>query len=338
MNLQKLMSVLLILSWGCQKNETIHTTGNYSNGFFILNEGTFNFGNATLSFYNNDADSLSEDVFKKENREPLGDVAQSLLKVRNMLLISVNNSQKIEVLDTATCKRLKTIYGFGSPRYIMDINDSIVLTTELYNKKIQVVNINQGKIIQSMDAFGWGEKMIKYGQKVMIQLKKHPTDADKRCGIAIYNIPTGQVNFMESSEEPLHVAACNQYLWMIQKKTDSSFVLSGLNMQDNSVSPQQVAFPKGDAPQCLTSNGQGNLYYLYKKQLYSLNTLVASAQVVKLQDLSGLENIYQLQFYQNKFFVFDAGNYISKGKINMYDVTGNYIKTIQTGIIPNAVL
>ena len=61
-------------------------------GVFVLNEGTYTFANASLSFYDPEADTSANQLFYKVNGAPIGDVAQSLALINDQLYIVVNNS------------------------------------------------------------------------------------------------------------------------------------------------------------------------------------------------------------------------------------------------------
>src|SRR5687768_17364874 len=73
--------------------------GEYEKGVIILNEGNFQKGNSSVSFYNRDSKTVTHDIFTLVNARPLGDVAQSIAAHKDRAYMVVNNGNKIEVVD-----------------------------------------------------------------------------------------------------------------------------------------------------------------------------------------------------------------------------------------------
>ena len=80
-------------------------------GIFILNQGTNNQNNASLSVYNLESGSLSTVSLPEDG--PLGDLGQDMLIYGSKLYISMSNSSNIRVLDVATQKEIKKIAMFN---------------------------------------------------------------------------------------------------------------------------------------------------------------------------------------------------------------------------------
>ena len=68
-------------------------------GLFICNEGNFQYGNATLSYYDPATKSVQNEVFYRSNAMKLGDVAQSMVVRDGIGWIVVNNSHVIFAID-----------------------------------------------------------------------------------------------------------------------------------------------------------------------------------------------------------------------------------------------
>lgn len=109
-------------------------------GLFILNEGNFQYGNATLSFYNPNTGEAFNEVFFRANGMKLGDVAQSMAMHDGRGWIVVNNSHVIFAIDPDTFKETGRIENLTSPRYIHFVNDEKAYVTQIWDNRIAVVN------------------------------------------------------------------------------------------------------------------------------------------------------------------------------------------------------
>ncbi len=112
-------------------------------GVYILNEGGFGQGNATLSYYDIDSGRVTNDVFGLVNGRPLGDVGNGILVRDSLAFIIVNNSHRIEIIRTADHSTAGAIdLGAGaSPRTMAFVNDSIALVTLLYSDAVVPLNV-----------------------------------------------------------------------------------------------------------------------------------------------------------------------------------------------------
>ena len=132
----------------------------FQKGVFIINEGNFQQGNASLDFYNPEGDSVIKNVFSTENERPLGDLLQSMAIHNEKAYLVVNNSQKIEVLDVDTLSSQQTITGFTSPRYFLAVDDNDAYVTDLFGNEISVVDLNTFAIKDKIALPGWTEAML----------------------------------------------------------------------------------------------------------------------------------------------------------------------------------
>ncbi|MVN91604.1 YncE family protein [Mucilaginibacter aquatilis] len=81
-------------------------------GFYLLNEGNLNMNKASLDYIDYTTGVYQKNVYSSANPEAgrgLGDVGNDMAIYGSKLFIVVNNSNKVEVLDARTRKRIKQI-------------------------------------------------------------------------------------------------------------------------------------------------------------------------------------------------------------------------------------
>lgn len=151
------------------ESENFQCTGS---GLFICNEGNFQYGNASLSFYDPANDIIENEVFFRANSMKLGDVAQSMTIYDNKGWIVVNNSHVIFAIDTDTFKEVGRIENLTSPRYIHFISPEKAYVTQLWDNRIFIVNPKRCEVTGYIEVGGMAhdsgstEQMVQFGRYV----------------------------------------------------------------------------------------------------------------------------------------------------------------------------
>ena len=124
-----------ILLTGCMKweygFEEEFNISDSTEGLFITNEGNFQYGNATLSYYDPTTKQIENEVFYRANGMKLGVVAQSMVIRDGIGWVVVNNSHVVFAIDIHTFKEVGRITNFTSPRYIHFISDEKAYVTDM---------------------------------------------------------------------------------------------------------------------------------------------------------------------------------------------------------------
>ncbi len=141
-NYKALIVVLCCCLASCKKdkpdaanNGVPGATGNV----YVVCEGNFGNGDATLYAYEPLNDSVYGDLYAIANGQQLGDVLQSMQHIGDKLFLCVNNSDKIVVLNAAD-RRLAGSISIPKPRYILPISATKAYVSALYNNKVYVIN------------------------------------------------------------------------------------------------------------------------------------------------------------------------------------------------------
>lgn len=141
----------------------------YLSQILVINEGAFGSSNGSIDFINPSTGERTADAFNKANNRPLGDVVQSAFKKGNLIYITVNNSQKVEVVHAASCKWYKTISGFISPRYFLPVSNSKAYVTDWGDNSVKIVSLGSYSITGSIPVNQNGpEQLIEAEGKIFV--------------------------------------------------------------------------------------------------------------------------------------------------------------------------
>jgi YVTN family beta-propeller protein len=163
---------IILFTTSCKKTETFEIDDiKDAKGFYIINEGSFSLGNASLSFYDFDKATVSNSLFEGINNRPLGDVFQNLKFNDGKGYLIVNNSKKIEVVDSASMKSIRTIEGFNSPRNIYFKNGKAYVT-DLYSNEITILDGNTLEKIGAIPVVGSTEDIVETNDKLIVAVNQ----------------------------------------------------------------------------------------------------------------------------------------------------------------------
>ena len=186
-------------------------------GLFICNEGNFQYGNATLSYYDPATKTVQNEVFYRANAMKLGDVCQSMIIRDGIGWVVVNNSHVIFAIDINTFKEVGRITNLTSPRYIHFLSDEKAYVTQIWDNRIFIVNPKRYEITGYIDIpnmtmeSGSTEQMVQLGKYLYVncwsyqnRILKIDTETDQVVDELVVGIqPTSLV------------MDCNNKLWTV---------------------------------------------------------------------------------------------------------------------------
>ncbi|HUW07704.1 MAG TPA: DUF5074 domain-containing protein [Williamwhitmania sp.] len=165
------LGVLAAFSFAsCQKDSSQSSVAYpFSNSIAIANEGAFGSSNATLSLYYPSGDNVVNEVFKKVNNRPLGDVFQSIGFAGDKAFLVLNGSNKIEIVNASSCKEVATIENISSPRYVTALSSSKAYVS-LWGDggHVAIIDVATNSISNTIKVGTGPEKMVIASQKLFV--------------------------------------------------------------------------------------------------------------------------------------------------------------------------
>lgn len=341
MNRNYLLYLILLVAFSACESQPIITPEypvilNPKGGLFILNEGNFQFGNATLDFYDFITQKLSSNAFETTNNRKLGDVLQSITHHGGKGYLVVNNSQKIEVINMNTLASEATITGFVSPRYMVVNGFQKAYVSEYYNGGIKVVDLNTNQIIHTIPLVGNCNELLIYNNKLYV------TVSNKKI---LYVINTQSDVVMDSINVAYGPSSLridkNNDLWVLSSGrtiTGGDFengALQKINMEaDTIVNMQYITRQSDHGPIKLRSNAKKDVLYWINKSIYKhpINENVVSSNP---WILSFNNNFWALNYdsLTDEVYVGDAIDFVQRSTVNRYDETATLRGTFKAGVI-----
>jgi hypothetical protein len=339
-NLIKLLIVIAIFS-GCKRDRI--PVPNITHAVippqkaFVVCEGNFGWGNGAVSMISLKDETVIEDNFKYVNNRNLGDVVQSITLINDKYFIVVNNSNKIEVVDTSNFKSVKTISGFQSPRYVLPLNENFAIVSDLYANKLYKIDVKNYSIVQEIAFRGWSEKMIRVDENIFVT---------NVYSSKLYVLNQSSLNVLDSIEVGTFANALivdkNKKLWILSRgsKIDSKpGKLFRYNPQDLK-KEFELTFNLQSEPKSLCTNLAKDSLWFIHKNVYgmSINDLQLPSLPIIVASQNQLLNGIGIEPNNSNIWISDAKDYQQKGHVFKYNSKAVLLKNYNVGIIPSEFL
>ena len=332
--IKTLLLLLLFTIFGCNKDKvgpqysdsTDKTEG--APGFWILNEGNWTWGNASISFYDTERKLMSNLVYKSRQNTPLGDVLQSMFFSGENRFLVLNNSHQVKMCSDEMVL-LNNFEGFNSPRYMEKLSDTEYLVTSINGKQIYKLNIHSGEVSTFIQVSDWTEKIIKYDQTFIVEHKSF-SDVKPEDQLILKCSSTGLVTDTLKIEVPhsdLTKISDTKFSFISQHNTETKLWIcdTAFDIQTFNV-PEKVTQLSYSA----------NQIYLAGQHLWSFNP--TTSEFKKMISLKN-KTIYGLSSSDDGYiYICDAKDYVSSGDFLIYSTeTNTLIDSVKTSIIPSEI-
>ncbi|MCF6172108.1 MAG: YncE family protein [Bacteroidales bacterium] len=342
----KLLALFLILTFAAcnkEKPQPEPLPGELGPGLFILNEGNFNSGNASLSYFETGTGKLTTQLFFKQNNAPLGDVAQSITLQGEKAYIVVNNSGLIYAIDRKTARFEGKLSNLVSPRHILFIDGQKAYVSDLNSSHLTVVDPVAFAILGKIELGRTSEEMLKIGDQVYV------------ANWSAYNqsVPNNKILVVDSKEDRLtdSITVGIEPNSMVVDKNGSLWVLcsGGFTNTENpslwQIDPterkvrQRLEFAKlNSSPTSLEVNGEGNRLYFINDAVYRMG--IADPGLPTAPFIQGFADLpYQLAVdpQSDDIYLTDALDYMRNGFVFHFDAEGQILDTVEAGVIPGGI-
>ena len=344
-----LVLMIAIAFGGCMKWDYIYTEdfNESDRGLFCLNEGNFQYGNATLSYYNPATKKVENEIFARANGMKLGDVCQSMTIRNGVGWVVVNNSHVVFAIDTNTFKEKGRITNLTSPRYIHFLSDEKAYITQIWDNRIFIVNPKRYEITGYIEVpnmtreSGSTEQMVQCGKYLYVscwsyqnRIIKIDTETDKVVDELVVGVqPTSLI------------MDCNNKLWTITDGGSNGSPygyeapsLCRININNDKFEiEKQFQFEIGDDPSDLQLNGSKDKIYWINNDVWEMDVEAEQLPARPFLPYNGTL-YYGLAIcpHTGDVYIADAIDYVQQGMVYRYSKEREPIDSFYVGITPSA--
>jgi hypothetical protein len=330
-----LFSAVLVSCDKCKTEEP--TVADYSQGAFIVNEGSFGNLNGSITWTLNNV--LVLNPFAEANGTALGDVISDFDVVNGKFYAVSNSTAKVIVMNATTFKVEAEITGFAYPRSFQYVGNGMAAVTDgSLDGVVKWIDLSTNTITAATPVGLGPEGMCVYADRLYV-CNSGGWDIDNR--IAVIDIPSKSVlTYVNVADRPVEVQVdANGYLWALcsgetQYNADwtqiighTSAAIAKVNTLDNSVSTFDVGV-LGDHPLHMAKDETNH-------KIYIANTTVLSFDMqsnLMTDFLSVSSNGISVNPTTQEVWVCSETNYASPSNVKVYSSTGTYIKEVAAGI------
>ncbi len=312
-------------------------------GLFVVCEGGFGSGNASLALYDVSSRQIHSNVFQDANGALLGDVAQSMTIHNGKGWIVVNRSNVIFAIDPNTAKEVGRVTdGISSPRYLHFVSGQKAYVSQLAKNEIAVLDPESYTVTSSIPVPGYAENMAQIGDNLYVTCWSY--------GNKVVRINTESDNVdkeVEVGVQPKYIVADgNDRLWVI---TDGGWegnpagyeeptlvcLDENLNILSKTGLPRASEYTSAGG---LCINAAGDTLYWYNgSDIWSMSVDDIDSRKVLIENACQATYGLTVDPVNSQIYVADAVDYSQQGMVYRFSADGKVLMDeFRVGICPSS--
>ncbi len=349
-NLLIAVTVIASLFAGCEINKDQPDEKDYTHGIYIINEGSFQSNNGSISYFDPVAEHITNGIFEAANGRALGDVVQSFAVVGDTTgVIVVNGSAKLEFVDLKTFKSIAEPVAVVYPRYFMQVStDRGFLTAGNMQGYVYQFNLRTFEILDSIE--------VGKGPEVMVELYNMVYIANSGgWGIdsTIYVIHAPSLNYSDTiyvGKAPVDLAFDDsENLWVYCKGqaiynwdppydliSETDALLQKIDIIQSTIIWQAAVGKAGDytatPPRMAASPGGDIIYYLRPDGVYQIHS--GNPEIAETPLIAGSFYGLDVNPDDGNIYVFES-IFTGNGTMKVFTSDGTPVGEGTVGIAPN---
>ncbi len=335
-------TILLIGSaaalWSCEPNKPANT---FQTGLYILNEGAFMGGTATLTHWS-DQDSVTPDAFFAANARNLGNLGNGLRADGNRIYAVLNGAASLEAMEYPGLTSIGRATGFGSPRQAMVLQNGDIALSDWGRNRVYRVGKSSLTIVDSINVATGPEALLAYQNELWVScsggdgIDSTVAIIDASTFDLIATVPVGiNPTSMVRMGNSIYVL-CSGYTDYSGAGGDRAASLVRIDATTRAVTANYPAVGISDRPTRLQTDGQ-ILYWIrdgYTGDVMRMDPTALDYPAYPWIG-GGAYGLY-VDPATRDIYVLDAKDFQQNGEVRRYSFAGQLEATVPAGVVPTA--
>ena len=353
--IQSIAWLLAVLFFSCRKEpgvipeERIQLPNQITavNGLYLLNEGNMGSNKASLDYYDYASGIYRKNIYNEANPAVtlgLGDVGNDIKIYGSRLYVVVNMSNKVEVLDVKTAKKIGQV-EVPNCRYITFYKDKAYVTA--YDGYVAVVDTATLKQTTKINVGQQPAEMAVVGTKLYVANSGGYNYPNYERTVSVIDLTTNTELKRIDVDVNLHRLKADQYGDIyVTSRGDYISIPSNLYVIDTKTDLVKKKFNIAASEICIHqdfayvysvewSNATGNNAIAYTKLNVKDETVLPGNFITDGTDAQiTLPYGIAIDPLSSDIYVTDAKDYVSPGMLYCFDKTGKKKFSVTTGDVP----
>jgi len=338
------LSLLLLLTFVFSScSETVENTDPLETAsVFVTNEGNFSDGNGSVTSFDPQTKSSLTQAFQNENGRPMAGLIQSSDVAGDRMFISVNSTDKVEVVDKLTLESLATVELNAPPTAVEVIEEMAYVTTydfETQNDQVYLFDLSTMEVAdESIEVSAAPRDIVAAGGNLYVSVNSGNTveviDPQTNTVERSIAVGAGPSQLIVDSENRIWVA-CNGRVSYDESTDDvpgSVYVLDGQTGEViGSIESPDIS-ASGYNYRLALNEGEAEAYFLNDGiSVIDMNSYTMSDLKLTTRSFNAIGYFAA----QNRLYAGQSNGYSQDGKALLYNLEGTAVDSFTVGIAPN---
>ncbi|MES2703923.1 MAG: DUF5074 domain-containing protein [Bacteroidota bacterium] len=343
-----LIALLCCIVAGCVKDKPGTRAGvlpNASGNVYVVCEGSFSAGGATLYAYNTEKDSVYGDLYALANgNQQWGDVFQSMQRIGDKLFLCINNSDKVIMLQADNWKLSGSI-SIPKPRYILPVSATKAYVSTLYSNKLYIIDIQACTVTGTIELPSMNpEGMCIYNNAAFVCTWDTAVNSIYKVDVTgdrvMQTIKVGGYGPQEALLDK------EQMMWVLSgnQRKNRQAALTRIDPSNGNILTTYLFPADADVLKPVFNKTKDTLYFIEVNYNGGITNNGVYRMAITDADLPA-EPFLQAQRYQyfwalgidpqtNEIYVGDPKGFVQKGSVAVYNPAGVQLRSFNVGLGP----